>query len=554
MPNLKTLEKDISSIFYKKGLELFEKQKVREIDEEGTGNFVAFVDDGKLSHDVQVKVQTKTFEILSHACDCNELTPFCQHKVAVALQIAKKGTKTSTGISKKLKVKKKSKTEELLDSIDELDLKIWLLEQLEENKSLNFKFFYRFEAKETEVDVKTVLAKTQEIVKAVLGKSKHLDLNRLIAILSLWKPYHDEVFAVWLNKIHLPEEFSALVSTINAVAHYRYQLNTTSNKLEKYHEYLTEKILERLYSQTHEEKVETITNMIKAFDHEGVINYVLPYHGLLACEAIPEPQQTTLLQLFTKVLTPKLHYLEQRTLLTLFERFKKMGQFAVGHTLFKPLYAQDAYNLQVIEELLKIDKLVLALEFTGKCINYNSYEEYNVPYYKQLVLIHQLMQQPAEALHYRTLLLPMTLEIEELKSIFQEQLQDSVRRSLVAKLNSRINSRSNVVSVIAFKMAFYEIVKQRKKIQDCLQDDFEWSTMDEQLAPAIALDQVGAIDRIVQLYSPGNYFAQNSAYFTALLDSIEPKILAGYMNKIKYVPTNYPYYKIFQSYMKKLQF
>jgi hypothetical protein len=231
-----------------------------------------------------------------------------------------------------------------------------------------------------------------------------------------------------------------------------------------------------------------------------------------------------------------------------------MGQFAVGHTLFKPLYAQDAYNLQVIEELLKIDKLVLALEFTGKCINYNSYEEYNVPYYKQLVLIHQLMQQPAEALHYRTLLLPMTLDIEELKSIFQEQLQDSVRRSLVAKLNSRINSRSNVVSVIAFKMAFYEIVKQRKKIQDCLQDDFEWSTMDEQLAPAIALDQVGAIDRIVQLYSPGNYFAQNSAYFTALLDSIEPKILAGYMNKIKYVPTNYPYYKIFQSYMKKLQF
>ena len=59
MPNLKNLEKEVAITYYRKGVELFEKQKVREIDEEGSGNYIAFVDDGKNSFDVQIKINSK---------------------------------------------------------------------------------------------------------------------------------------------------------------------------------------------------------------------------------------------------------------------------------------------------------------------------------------------------------------------------------------------------------------------------------------------------------------------------------------------------------------
>lgn len=550
MPNLKSLEKEISSIHYKKGLELFEKQKVREIDEEGSGNFVAFVDDGKISHDVQVQVNTKTFDVLAHSCDCGDPTPFCQHKVAVALQIAKKGTKTSSAISKKLKVKKKSKAEELLDTVSEIDLKAWLLEELEANKSLHFKFFYRFEQREAEVDVNAVLAKTHEIVKAVLGKSKHLDLNRLVAILALWKPYHEEVIQSLLSKVHLPDECLTLVAMINAIGVYKHRLNTTSNKLDKYQDALTEKIIERIYAQNLEQKVATITNLIKAFEYDGVLNFNLPYHGLIASETVPEPQQTTLVQLYVAVVLPKRHYLEPRSLIGLFEQFQKMDKFAVGYGLFSPLYGQDDYNLSVIDELLKVNRLVEALNYTGRCINNNSYEEYSMPYFQKMVTIHNKMLQPVEALHYRILLLSLTLDIEELRSIFQEQLQDSTRRILIARINAKISGRTNDLRVIQFKMEYFTILDKPEKILGCLEDDFDWSTMDRYLQPVFAKHQQKSIDSIAHIFHRGSFYVANSDYFKALLATINRSTLRAYANRMKFLSVASPYYKVLLDHVK----
>lgn len=79
-------EMDITIKNYKSSLpsELIKKAQrciVRECDEINPKHFVSYVDESDNSFDVSL-----TFDkalIIAHQCDCTELIPFCQHKIAL---------------------------------------------------------------------------------------------------------------------------------------------------------------------------------------------------------------------------------------------------------------------------------------------------------------------------------------------------------------------------------------------------------------------------------------------------------------------------------------
>ena len=86
-----------------KRLILNKKLKVRELDEESNGVFVAFVDEGKDSYDVHISIDDKN-ELLKQECDCENKKP-CLHQVFLVEFISNKN-QNSKGAEKRKTTKK----------------------------------------------------------------------------------------------------------------------------------------------------------------------------------------------------------------------------------------------------------------------------------------------------------------------------------------------------------------------------------------------------------------------------------------------------------------
>lgn len=75
-------------ILKNKSLILNKKLKVRELNEESKGVFIAFVNEGKESYDVHLSIDDKN-ELVKQECDCETKKP-CLHQVFLAEFISNK--------------------------------------------------------------------------------------------------------------------------------------------------------------------------------------------------------------------------------------------------------------------------------------------------------------------------------------------------------------------------------------------------------------------------------------------------------------------------------
>jgi uncharacterized Zn finger protein len=130
---------------------------VRELEQESKGHYVAFVDDGEQSYDVQVSIQAS--KITAFTCDCANGETLCLHKVAVLLAMQEnKGTAktTSTTGTTKGKKKKLTETEEVMLRIDKEAITGWLSEVFKKNKPLEQLFLLTFSTEEKQYTTEQV--------------------------------------------------------------------------------------------------------------------------------------------------------------------------------------------------------------------------------------------------------------------------------------------------------------------------------------------------------------------------------------------------------------
>lgn len=191
--------------------------EVRELDEEDTGHFVAFVDEAEETYDVHIQLNEQSVQQMT--CDCGTTQKICIHQGAVLLQITEKGLKVApTQVVKKRRTKAKQTVSEalVLEQSKEI-LAQWLIDVFKKNKTLEQQFIVTFSQEKREYTVEYVEEIMQQTFKAVAGKRKTLEgvkIKKILDTLAIaFEPVNDFI-TVNMDKPIAYELFSKIMLDI----------------------------------------------------------------------------------------------------------------------------------------------------------------------------------------------------------------------------------------------------------------------------------------------------------------------------------------------------
>lgn len=210
---------------------------VRELEQESKGHYVAFVDDGEQSYDVQLFIQAAKITALT--CDCPNGETLCLHKVAVllAMEDSKGGTKkksTTTGV--KTKKKKLTETEEVMLRVDKEAITGWLSEVFKKNKPLEQLFLLTFSTDETQYTTDQVREIMEQTIKSVAGRRKTLEganVKKLMDLMNIALEPVNHYVTVSINKPITLDIFSTVIETMTD---FQNRIRTYSKKIDLFYD------------------------------------------------------------------------------------------------------------------------------------------------------------------------------------------------------------------------------------------------------------------------------------------------------------------------------
>lgn len=195
-----------------------EKLGVRELEEiDNKGNYVAYVDEGDESYDVNIMLDKDA--IIVHSCDCNSRDSFCVHQLSVISALSPKaGPKTTKNkTNKKVPPKKINASEQLLLTIEQEKLNSWLLELFKSNKDIELQFLLKFGKNKHEFQATDVAKILKDAVVSVVGKRKKIEASEVKKIVQLWEkalvPFW-EYLALNIGNEKIIDLFSAVYNTV----------------------------------------------------------------------------------------------------------------------------------------------------------------------------------------------------------------------------------------------------------------------------------------------------------------------------------------------------
>jgi len=243
---------------------------VRELEQESKGHYVAFVDDGEQSYDVQLFIQAA--KITAFTCDCPNVETLCLHKVAVllAMEESKGGMKKkSTTIGTKTKKKKLTETEEVMLRVDKEAITGWLSEVFKKNKPLEQLFLLTFSTDETQYTTDQVREIMEQTIKSVAGRRKTLEganVKKLMDLMSIALEPVNHYVTVSINKPITLDIFSTVIETMTD---FQNRIRTYSKKIDLfYDEYIHWLALTINNVQVKSVWEEVIKNIVyKTFEH-----------------------------------------------------------------------------------------------------------------------------------------------------------------------------------------------------------------------------------------------------------------------------------------------
>ncbi len=182
----------VDFIASQKKLILNKKLKLRELDEEFKGVYIAFVDEGKESYDVHISIDSNN-ELIKSECDCEHRKP-CLHQVYLAQFIAEK-KQIILDKSKRKSTKKIPEHHRLIDSIEEITLKNWLKNITDKNKALKFELMLQFNV--NLFTLETVEQNLIDAIDSITNNRKKLNQSQINNLLNIFdkinKPIYDHI-------------------------------------------------------------------------------------------------------------------------------------------------------------------------------------------------------------------------------------------------------------------------------------------------------------------------------------------------------------------------
>jgi len=447
------------------------QQKVREFEEISKNKFIAFVDDGPDSLDVSLTFHDNGSTIINHECDCVSTLPFCTHQLAVLLYM-KEGTTTSSTSSliKKIRKVKLSPIEILLDSIEYLELKKWLLDELQSNKELQLKFKNQFDKESSKPTAAEITNFGEVAIKTVIGKKKWIEPAQLVYIFDIWNKYIDSQLDYFYQEITTLKGVQIFGAIYNFHLKLQSEVLKSTTRISTNQKKFEEKIEAYLMTQS-EDKIHTHLSLYveqriqKKENLQPVIERLMRVAKHLSIEKIK--------QILNKILGYK------QTFGNLDEKFMiQFLDFVTDNQLFKTFYNDlphkkyfNEYNLKYLKALIEIGMYDLAIKLCNESISNNYYETYNNQYYKVLLTVYEKSGKQEDADKMRIKLFNLDPSYQLYQSIY-ENLKDQNTKILfeLETLNRPLRRTSgDYAQTLELKIGLWASKEMYSKIIDKLE-------------------------------------------------------------------------------------
>jgi len=377
---IKETLKNISSGDLKKAKSY--QKKVRELDEENKGHFVAFVDHENQSYDVQVYLSQKGI-IDKVECDCPSRKKYCTHIVSVLLEMESKRSKSIqfTPSVKRKSSKKRPKHLALIESLPPQEVLKWLADQLKSDKALMLKFENDLIQKKelTPLELKKI---HQEGVKVVLGRRKSISAKDVAEIIRIYLPIHHQVLGdQLLGKIHTAEARELIAEIKRSLLYLEYNLDRNTTRIKTY----DKKLQELIFTLAHQLRPEYIENFITTWnqiDNLKDIGYDWIFGIVTSPESLPDDQKVNVIRDF--ITDENTRFFEKDQMYPYALKIAEKQGFLSSLLLDFPIvFYQNEYNLLLLEKLEEAGFDEKIIEHCNKIID-RYLPNYTQPFYAYL--------------------------------------------------------------------------------------------------------------------------------------------------------------------------
>lgn len=447
------------------------QNNVREFEEIARGQFSAFVDDGKECFDVGIQLDENGNNILHFSCDCPNKNALCAHVVAV-LAFMNRGEKSAAASTtlKKIRKKKLSPTEELLDNVDNIQLRAWILEELNVNKELNLKFFNHFSGSTTQITAEEINKQGAACIQAVVGKKKYIEPVQLKALFEVWQKYLDTQLPAIFAKIGSEDGLLMVDAVFNFYELVDKRLSKSSSRVVTQFNKFSEKL--SAYLQTCEQY--KITSFFQQFisrlkkDGKGfsvVLSLIYKTAPALSKEVLAD-----LIKLYLNNVSK--NEPTEAELLPLLQYIIKQDLFSALYNDLPYTLFYNEYNFAFLHQLQLIGQNDIVISLCEKSIKGNYHEVYSIPYYKILVNVYLQLSMPDEALIYRKKIFAFAPSYQLYQEIYNDLTTHAHKETFRKEALNRVLRRdtADYAKVLDLKFGLWAETEDWGKILDKLVD------------------------------------------------------------------------------------
>lgn len=360
------------------------KLAFRELEElERKGNFVAYVDEGEESYDVNIQLDKDV--VVGHSCDCGRRDTYCIHQIAILLMLSSNRGDASTA-KKNIRVavgKKVKESEQLLLTLEQEALASWLLELFKSNKDIELQFLVKFGKNQKEYQEKDIVKILKDVVASVIGKRKKVEASEIKKIVQIWEKALAPFWEYLASNIGNEKVIDLFSAVYNAVTDVEYSLLYTGTRFKKFVESSNSKIAVIIANIDSDIQWVKLTNAywVKMWREENLQGGMLELFVLIYQSSTPERKRLLAVKiedLIASLLAGGYHVsvgVDGFFLDVLLEN----NMFEEKADYFVPRQWEAKYNLKLIEAIRHFDS-DKAIDYCNRVIAGNVNPSYNDPF------------------------------------------------------------------------------------------------------------------------------------------------------------------------------
>lgn len=447
--------------------------------------------------------------IKESSCDC-ENGGTCNHIIAL-VQFLAQNKKEKTAIKKPTK-RKLSEIDQVLETVDNETLRLWISETLNKKKELAFVFKNNFSNQTVTIDSAFIKKTVKESITSIIGKRKSIETNevkKIVDVLNIaLKPVYDFIFTKVSKENH--ELFTSLITELEGI---NYEYYTSSSRINTLIKNISELQLKSIFNlkdvAAWQNAVQFYCNLL--FQDNFLILELNLVKNIYDFSKINETQQqfvvTTLEQNYNTLHEKYNEYLFlpvfelNHFLLTVFSENKLFERHL---TKFKPRKFQNEHNLLLIFELIKINQLATAEKYCLEQMEENSKSDYDLPYVKFLIQIYKQTNDVHKLGNILSEYGKFIFSIEEYLFIKEHASPEKFKRYRASVMvNARNSYQNGNLDSFNFYFEIKKLDDKRSDLFEMLQNAYNLNFVNDYKEIALKLSEV----KFLTLLSKINYIS-----------------------------------------------